>query len=169
MRSFAAARALEPEWALLKAFSDDNPIVVAWDKAPLSESGTVPISFPGSWIVDGTDSRHLPASWPALVQEMQGNHVLTTTYLLPGQSLKTVAPHAPEGAIPLTVVALSGLAVSGGLLAAGAWSAREMEQATTGEEILQDARRTNVLGWSGIGMGVVAAGVSVGAVLVWVW
>lgn len=169
-RSFAAARVLDPAWSFPESVGEGTPLRGVWEQS-LNEAlgGTEDIGLRGLWIVDGIHSNRRPTGWPAVIQEERQGKIYTTDYLLPGEAVKQPGgPPIPPYARPLGIAAGGALLATVGLMAGAALTHQDFSNnAHTSDELYDLQDRTNALGGAGVGMGVLAVGLGVGAVVSW--
>lgn len=167
--SFAAARLLDPAWAIPESVGVGTPLRAVWDQS-LGEvvGGTEAIGLRGTWVVDGVLSNRRPTAWPAVIQEERKGAIYTTDYLLPGEPVKQPGgPPIPKYAVPLTVAAGGAFLAAVGLVAGAAVSHEDFDRPHSASELYELQDQTNALGGSGVGLGVLAIGLGVGAVVSW--
>ncbi len=102
--SFAAARSLEPDYALPTSLVPaGHPWRNAYDRVDLSAFGASPVA--AGWLINGKESGRRPTGWPALVQQLDGDRIVATQLLpadapWPGASAKPLRDPAPKPVKP---------------------------------------------------------------------
>lgn len=162
---------LDPAWSLPESVGIGTPLRTMWEKSLSEMTGnTAPIGLRGVWIVDGILSNRRPVGWPALVQEERQGKIYTTDYVLPGEEVQQPGgPPIPLYAKPLSIAAGATAVVAAGLITGAELVRNEHTDNSTKEEDYSIYYRANALGDSGIGLGVVAVGLAVGAIVSWTY
>lgn len=170
-RAFAAARLLDPAWDFPQAIPEGIELRRVWERS-LTEQKTaiVPIGLPGNWVVDGVVSTRRPSDWPALLQEERRGYIYSTQYLAPGNTPTQLSPPRSPLTAPLAVSAgTAALGTIALLVSAGITNDIFENDRNTSQELVELQRRTNTLGGTGVGLGILAVGLGVGCVLTVDW
>ncbi len=193
--AFAAARAIQGSYRFPETLiPTGNPVLVVYDAVPLTMGTSQTVSSPGLeayWGFDGRTTDQRPVNWPTLVQRFDGSGaVADTAYLWPGDPLPLPAGAPPPIPSPLPApdpasapapaerggagsVVLLGGAVGTGVVAGAIYysayrASQNFEAPGLSEAQVQgyyDKARSRTVVSAGVGA--LAAGLGVGAVLTW--
>lgn len=168
--SFAAAKALDPAATLPASLAPPTHPMSAVFAAVTPAAGAVPVPAPltgGLWF-DGATGTERPSNRATIAQHLDGITPLGGSYLRPADPMfayPVPAPEAPKRkATAWWVTAASAAAVSGGLYGLAAAGASQYGTAAYEDEAAIRGR-TNGLVVASAGVGIVAVGASVGALV----
>jgi hypothetical protein len=185
-RAFAAARTIEPAWHFPSAIAPaGHPLLTAWEARPVGALASTPLPSPetGDVLLDGRSARTRATDLPAIFQRGgEDGSITQTTYLAPTDpvpaypvavvvSATTTTPlKARHTSVPIAAIAgASAAAAIGTYAVAGVYAGDYRSNDHTGPELDALRSKANSLSVTAAGIGGVALGLGVTAVLVGRW
>lgn len=185
-RAFAAARAIEPAWHFPSAIAPaGHPLLTAWEARPVAALASTPLPAPatGDVLLDGRSARSRATELPAIFQRVsEDGSISQSAYLAPADPVPDypTAPPVTVGSttqvkekhtsVPIAAIAAAGAAAAVGTYAvAGVYAGDYRNNDHDDAELTALRSKANSLSLTAAGIGGVALGLGVTAVIVGRW
>ena len=185
-RAFAAARTIEPAWRFPSSIAPaGHPLLTAWEARPVAALASLPLPAParGDVLLDGRSARSRAAELPVIFQRTgEDGSIAQTLYLGPmdpvpsyeaaaSPAISSTTPvKSKHTSVPVAAVAGAAAAAAIGTYAiAGVYAGDYRDNEHTDAELDGLRSKANAFSLTAAGIGGVALGLGVTAVVVGRW